>query len=118
MPNYDLEERTAKFGEDIIDFAKKILREPVLLPLIGQLVRAATSVGATYCEADNAYSKKDFVNKIGLCKKEARETKHWLRMVARAQKPLEQESKRLAGEAQELNLIFCAIVNKCRKTDS
>ena len=68
---FDLEERTARFGEGVIAFAKKIPRNPVTLPLISQLVRSGTSVGANYCEADDAVSKKDFRNKIGTCKKEA-----------------------------------------------
>jgi len=76
---YDLEERTAKFGENIIKFAKKIPKTSVTLPIIPQLVKAGTSVGANYCEADDAESKKDFKHKIGICKKETRETKHWLR---------------------------------------
>lgn len=118
MPNYDLEERTAKFGEEIIEFAKKIPRNSVTVSLISQLVRAGTSVGANYCEADNACSKKDFVNKIALCKKESRETNHWLRMIAKAEETLKGEAWRhLVKEAQELNLIFAAIVNKCRKKD-
>ena len=113
MPNYDLEERTAKFGEEIIEFSKKIPRNPITISLISQLVRAGTSVGANYCEADDACSKKDFVNKIALCRKESRETKHWLRMVAKAEETLESETKRHRTEAQELNLIFASIVRKC-----
>ena len=73
---FDLEERTAKFGEDIIEFAKKIPQTPVTLPLINQLVKAGTSVGGNYCEADCAETKKDFEHKIGICKKESKETKH------------------------------------------
>lgn len=115
MPNYDLEEKTAKFGENIIEFAKIIPLSTVNIPLINQLVKAGTSVGANYCEADDACSKKDFVNKISICKKESRETKHWLRMVAKAVDSLKDEAKRYSGEAQELNLIFAAIINKCKK---
>ena len=116
MTNYDLEERTAKFGEEIIEFAKKISKNSVTVSLISQLVRAGTSVGANYCEADNACSKKDFVNKIALCKKESRETNHWLRMIVKAEEALKGEAWRhLAKEAQELNLIFAAIVHKCRE---
>ena len=66
---YDLEERTAKFGEEIIKFAKKIPINPVTKSLIPQLVKAGTSIGANYCEADDAESKKDFEHKIGICKK-------------------------------------------------
>ncbi len=81
---FDLEERTARFGERIIAFAKKVPVSPVTRCLIDQLVRAGTSVGANYSEADDAESKKDFRHKICLCRKEARETKHWLRMLAAA----------------------------------
>ena len=66
-PDFDLEERTAVFGEAVVRFAKTIPKNPVTAPLIGQLVRAGTSVGANYCEADDAVSKKDFTNKIGIC---------------------------------------------------
>jgi len=83
-PKYDLEERTACFGEMVITFARTIPQNTVNFPLISQLVRSGTSVGANYCEADDAVSRKEFKNKIGTCKKEARETKHWLRMVATA----------------------------------
>jgi four helix bundle protein len=79
---FDLEERTAKFGEAIVRFAKKISSNPVTRPLIGQLVRAGTSIGANYCEANDAESKRDFRHKIGICRKETKETKHWLRMMA------------------------------------
>ena len=82
--SFDLEERTAVFGEAVIYFAKSIPRNSVTLPLIDQIIRSGTSVAANYCEADDAVSKKDFKNKIGTCRKEARETKLWLRMIAAA----------------------------------
>ena len=107
--DFDLEERTAKFGEDVISFAKRIKHSPINTPLISQLIRAATSVGANYCEADDGVSKKDFRNKIGLCRKESRETKHWLRMIASANEDLKPEAKELWKEAKELNLIFASI---------
>jgi len=75
---YDLEERTAVFGEAVIAFAKRIPATPVTLPLISQLVQSGTSVGANYCEADDACSRKDFRFKVGTCRKESKETKHWL----------------------------------------
>ncbi len=70
---YDLEERTAKFGENIIDFAKKTPKNIVTIPLINQLVKAGTSVGSNYCEADCAETKKDFEHKLGICSKESKE---------------------------------------------
>jgi four helix bundle protein len=76
---YDLEERTARFGEAVIDFAKTIPQNSVTNRLINQLVGAGTSVGANYIEADDAVSKKEFLKSIGICKKETREAKHFLR---------------------------------------
>ncbi len=111
---YDLEERTAKFGENIIKFAKKISITPVTQRVIPQLVGAGTSIGANYCEADDAESSKDFVHKIGICKKEARETKHWLRMIALAAPELKDEARLLWQEAKELHLIFNSISRKVK----
>ena len=112
---YDLEERTAKFGEEIIRFAKKIPVTPVTQRLIPQLVASGTAIGANYCEADDAESGKDFKHKIGICKKEARETKHWLRMIAIAVPTSDEEAKRLWQEAKELHLIFNSISHKIGK---
>ena len=111
---YDLEERTARFGESIIEFAKKIQKNPITIPLISQLVRAGTSIGANYCEADNAATKKDFVHKISICKKESRECKHWLRMISKADSSLDNEAKKHTIEVRELHLIFSSIINKCK----
>lgn len=110
-PKYDLEERTAKFGEDIIIFCKKIKQDTITKPLISQIIRSGTSVGANYCEANGASSKKDFKNKIFICKKEANETKHWLRMIATASSELQPESRKLWKECQELTLIFQKIIS-------
>lgn len=116
MPNnsskYDLEERTAKFGESVIKFCKKIPRSPINDPLINQLVKAGTSVGANYSEADDAESKLDFRHKIGICKKESRESKHFIRMVAVSVPELIDDAKILWQEAKELNLILNTIYKK------
>lgn len=112
---FDLENRTAKFGEDIIRFCQKIPRGPVTDPLITQLVKCGTSVGANYCEADDAESRMDFKHKIGICKKEARETKHWLRMIVIATPELKENARILWQEAKELNLIFNAIARSSKK---
>lgn len=106
---YDLEERTAVFGEAIVDFGRKVLVDPVTARLIPQLMAAGTSVGANYCEADDAVSKKEFRNKIGTCKKEAREAKFFLRIIARAVPDLKEEARTLWQEAHELHLIFAKI---------
>jgi len=107
---FDLEERTAVFGQAVIKLAQTVPDTPVTRPLVSQLVRAATSVGANYCEADDAESRKDFKHKIGIRKKEARETKHWLRMLVTAVPESRDLAKPLWQEAKELNLIFNAIV--------
>jgi four helix bundle protein len=107
---YDLEERTGRFGEMIIEFVKTLERNEINRPLIGQLIEAGTSVGANYMEADGAESKKDFRHKIAICKKEAKETKHWLRMIRKANPNKAVECHRLWQEAHELTLIFSSII--------
>jgi four helix bundle protein len=118
MPNdnklFDLEERTAKFGENIILFCKKIPKNIITNPLINQCVKSGTSIGANYCEADCAESRKDFEHKLGICKKEAKETKHWLRMVAVADPESKDEAKLLWKESNELQLIFISIIKKSK----
>ena len=109
---YDLEERTAKFGEAIVRFAKGIQLTAVTNPIVGQLVRAATSIGANYCEADDAGSRKEFLYRISICKRESRETKHWLRMLVAAVPELKENARKLWIEAKELHLIFCALFRK------
>ena len=112
---YNLEERTGKFGGEVIEFAGLIPKSVITNPLISQFVRAGTAVGALYCEADDAESGRDFKHKIGICKKESRETKHWLKMIMIACPRLKDEATRLWQEAKELNLIFNAIIRKMNK---
>ncbi len=111
---FDLEERTAKFGENIIIFAKRIPKNVINFPMITQLIKSGTSVGSNYCEADDAESRKDFKHKIGICKKEARETKHWLRMIIVSCPDLKKEADKLWQKAKELNLIFNSITNRLK----
>lgn len=101
--NYDLEERTAKFGETIIKFCRTLKQDSISSSIIHQLVHSSTSIGANYMETNGASSKKDFQHKISICKKEAQETKHWLRMLATCLK-----------ESQELTLIFQKITSSLR----
>ena len=114
---YDLEERTAVFGERIIDFVKTLPKNTVNYELIKQIIRSGTSIGANYVEADGAESKKDFRHKIAICKKESKETKHWLRMIARANPGRKDECKELWNEAQELTLIFSSILSPKKRND-
>ncbi len=108
-PVYDLEERTARFGEAVVDFARTIPQDAVTNRIISQLVGAGTSVGANYVEADDAVSKKEFLKNIGTCRKEARETKHFLRMAVRAVPELKPRARVVWLEAKELHLIFSKI---------
>lgn len=111
---YNLEERTAKFGETVIELCKKVPRDVITTPLINQLIKASTSVGANYCEADDAESKKDFKHKIGICKKESRESKFFLRMMAKSVPTLKNRISVCWKEAKELNLIFNSIYIKVK----
>ena len=112
---FDLEERTAIFGENTVKFCKKLPKNSVSNPIISQLIRSATSVGANYSEADDAESRNYFKHKIGICKNEARESKHWFRMIAIACTESKEEARVLWQEAKELNLIFNAIINSTNK---
>jgi four helix bundle protein len=108
----ELEERTALFGEEGIAFCKRVPRRPITHPLVPQLGKAGTSVRANYCEADDAVSKPEFRKNTGTCKKEARESKHFIRMIVAAQPELAEVGRPLWQEAKELHLIFCSIFRK------
>ena len=112
---YDLADRTARFGEAIIEFVGSLPGNAINQPLISQTVRSGTSVGANYMEADGAESRKDFQHKLGICKKEAKETEHWLRMIAKANPKRSEDCRMLWKEVHELVLIFSSIINKTKK---
>jgi len=109
---HDLVDRVEEFGKKVIVFAKIIPKNIINLPLISQFIRAGTSVGANYCEADNAESRKDYIHKVGIAKKEARETVYWLKMIITAEPNLKEKALEIYQEAKELNLIMNAIVRK------
>lgn len=109
---FDLEERCACFGEEIVKVCKRIPRGPGNDRIIDQLVGAGTSVGANYCEANESVSKKDFRFSISRCKKEAKESGHFLRMAATSEPILSDDARRLYREARELQLIFAAMYRK------
>jgi four helix bundle protein len=113
---FDLEERTALFGEAVINFAKAVPATPITREIIAQLIRSATSVGANYCEADEAESNREFLYRISVCKKEAKETKFHLRMLVTAEPACREGARSLWQEAKELTLIFAAIARKKRST--
>ena len=109
---WDLLDRTAAFGEQVVRFSKRIPRDPTNNRLIDQLVGAATSVGANYCEGNESVSKKDFKFSISRCVKEAKETKFFLRMVVAAEPSLADEARPLYREAHELLCIFASMRKK------
>lgn len=111
---FDLEERTAKFGEDVIKFCRSVKQDTITRDLTDQLIRSATSIGANYMEANGASSKKDFRNKAHICKKEAQETQHWLRMLSAALPDRRDELRTLWQEAHELVLIFQKITSSLK----
>ena len=111
---YDLGERTAQFGEAIIEILQCLKLTPVTSPLVSQLVRAATSIGANYCEASEAGSDKEFWYRVSISNREARETAYWLRMLARAIPTHKDRIRELWKEAHELNLIFASIFRKSK----
>jgi four helix bundle protein len=106
---FDLAERSAAFAEAVVRFARQVARGPVTNRLVDQLVGAASSIGANYCEADEAVSRRDFMHRVSVCAKEARETASFLRLVAAAQPELKTAARDPWREARELHLIFAAI---------
>lgn len=111
---HNLEDRTAKFGEQVIIFCQSLEQNVITRPIISQLIRSATSIGANYMEANGASSRNDFRNKIFICKKEAQETKHWLRMLATTQADKKEKIRNIWKECQELTMIFQKITNSLR----
>lgn len=111
---YELGERTAVFGESIIKFIRSIRQDNINRSILSQLVRSATSIGANYCEADGAESKKDFQHKIGISKKECKETEHWLRMLSISNPECKDKCRQYWKEAHELTLIFSKIINNSK----
>jgi len=111
---YDLEERTAKFAEEVIKFLRTIQETAINRRIISQLVGSAGSIGANYCEATEGESKKDFIHKIGICKKEIKETKHWLRLLASSDPEVKNDLRKFWQEAHELLLIFSKITRSSK----
>lgn len=108
---YDLEERTEKFAKDVILFIKEVPRSLANIEIIKQLVHSAGSVGANYIEANEALSRKDFLHRIKICRKEANESHYWLNLIEAAERQ-ENRRQKLRVEATELMKIFGAIIVK------
>lgn len=114
-PKFDLEERTLEFSKGIIRICKKLPRDSINRELIGQLIRASGSVGANYREANDALSKKDFIHRIKITRREAKEAHFWLENLEEANPTLNGEIRELMQEALELKKIFSAIADKSEK---
>ena len=110
---YDLEERTLKFAEQVRDFIRKLPKTLTNIEYSKQLIRASGSVGANYIEANESFSKKDFVMRIKICRKEVKESRYWLKLVEITNN-LEKERELLIQEATELMKIFGSIVEKSK----
>jgi four helix bundle protein len=108
---YDLETRTTQFSSGLIIFCKLCPKNIITIPLVNQLIRCGTSIGANYREANGASSKRDFQNKIFICKKECKETLYWLELTGKAveDEKLKKECRNLWQETKELTLIFSKI---------
>lgn len=109
---YDLEERTFKFTQAVIILTKKLPKSTANIEISKQLIRASGSVGANYIEANEALGKKDFLLHIKISRKEAKESRYWLRLLDIEDEKLDKQRQSLAGEAQELMNIFGAILRK------
>lgn len=111
---YDLEERTAIFAESVIFSVRKIKQDAVNRGIIDQLVRSAGSIGANYSEATEAESKKDFIHKISIAKKETKESLHWIRLLGKSNPDNRDSLVKLWKEAKELLLIFSKSIQTAR----
>jgi len=114
---YDLEERTAKFAENVIDWMRSLPKDETTKRLISQLSGSSSSVGANYNEADCAESNKDFIHKMSIANKEIKESKHFIRLLAKACPESKSIARVLWKEAHELNLIFITIIKKSQETE-
>lgn len=113
----NFEERLRLFAVSVINFCKSINESTITRPIVSQLIRSSTSVGANYVEANSASSRKDFRNKVFICKKEVQETNYWLKMLADCTDERKELLKIILTECNELCLIFQKIVSTMDKND-
>jgi len=112
-PKYDLEDRTYEFAKDVRTFVKGLARTICNIEDVRQLVRASGSVGANYIEANEAISKKDFLFRIRVCRKESKESRYWLPLVdTGTDAGVIAQREKLIAESTELLKIFNAIAQK------
>ena len=111
---YDLEDRTLEFGKRIIRLAKALPKNSINFNLIDQVTRSGTSMGANYREANETETKKDFLFRIRICRKEGKETIYWLNLIIEANPEFADRIKPLLEETIELVKIFAAIAEKSK----
>ncbi len=110
---YDLEDRTFEFAREVIAFVNKLKKTLANIEIGKQLIRAAGSVGANYIEANEGLSRKDFIMRIKICRKEAKEAGYWIRLID-CEEGLESSREKLVSESKELTKIFGAIIIRCK----
>jgi len=111
---YDLEERTLNFAKEVIEFVKTLPRTTANAEITKQVIRSSGSVGANYIEANESLSKKDFVMRIKICRKESKESSYWLKLAEVKNSNGESQREVLIGEAMQLTKIFSSIAEKSR----
>jgi len=111
---YDLEERTYKFAKSVLDFINTLPKTIINIEIVKQLIRSSGSIGANYIEANESLSKKDFAFRVKICRKEAKETVYWLKLIDVKGASIIQKQKILIDEATELMKIFGSIIEKVK----
>ena len=111
---YDLEDRTLKYSKSLINFTNNISKSIANVEIIRQLIRSGCSVGANYIEANESLSRKDFIMRVKICRKEAKESIYWLKLIEINSKEVEEKRQQLIQEMNELMKIFGAIIEKTK----
>ena len=112
MTTYNLEDRTLEFSKNLIALCKKLPKNSINLPIVSQVVRSGTSIGANYREANDGLGKKDAVHSLRISRKEAKETSYWLELLLDSNTSLELELNPLIKECVELRNILSSMISK------
>jgi four helix bundle protein len=112
LKQYDLEDRTLEYGKRVIRLARALPKNSVNLILSSQFTRSGTSLGANYREANETSTKKDFLFRMRICRKEGKETIYWLNLIIEANPELKERITPLLKETAELVKIFASIIVK------
>ena len=111
---YDLEKRTLEFAKDVIRLCKSLPKNIISTKIISQVVRSSGSVGANYREANEKLSKKDFIHRMRIARKECKETSYWLELLKEIGEDFMDDINACMKESQELRSIFTAIIDKTK----